>query len=163
MPYNNNSFNNDQERILREQATQKARATRDASIALQQEAYPFFIPLNNITVPANNVNLSQALTVGSDGDFLIHYITGDIEPSAGGLSTISVRITDQGRGNNITEGYVNANLFLSPGIRTNQLQMPWKFRYLVRATSTLQLDFLNIDVADRVINITFYGQKILRG
>jgi len=137
------------------------REFRQQELIRQKSEYPFFIPLNTVTVAASNVNTTQTITIGSDGDFRISHITGAIEPNGNSLNTISVQITDQGAGRNLTEGYIPANLFLSPGINTNQLFFPWKFNYTVKATATLKFDFLNSDATARTIDILLYGTKIL--
>lgn len=153
---------NQNERILRQRAIEKAHAIRDAKLALQSEQYNFFIPLTGVTVLADSVNTPASVQIGSDGDFAIKKITGDFVPNASSLCTISVKISDQGRGNNLTEGYVPLNLFLSPGSSTNALFFAWDFNYILRATSTLQLDFLNTDTSNRAVNLLFFGEKILR-
>ena len=141
----------------------KTKVVQQAQMTLQATQNEMFIPLPEITVLASNVNVTQTVTINADGPYKIKAMTGDIEPDASGINTISIKITDMGTGRPLTDGaYVPANLFLTPGIRTNTLFNPWRFNHILKPNSSLQFDFLNSDGTNRVCNIVLFGIK-LRG
>ena len=139
---------------LRDRALKNSMARTQASKALQENEYDHFLPLSNIVVPAGNGITSASVTITQDGDFRIKEILGSFEKSAGVAPTISVRISDQGRGNTIIQGFAPLHLLLTPGEISNPRYYPQKLKYTFSRSSTILFEFTNSDaVNSATVNI----------
>jgi len=157
---------------LRNEALSRTNAQRAAAMANQENEYRFNYVVPTVSVPANNVVTPVTLQIGADGDFFLKAITGSFQNATGaGVNsnkTVSVRITDQGRGNLLTDGFCPLWLFLTPGLLTDQLFFPYKFDYIFKRTATILLEFVSSAVAvapafeNSTVNIVLHGRKVLR-
>lgn len=123
------------------------------------------------------------LTIDQDADFMIHKITGSVYGPVNangvvqtdgatnfpmpGTTTgfagrgITVKITDTGTGRDLTNGFVPAELLLSPGYG-RQFYTPYPIKYFAIRNSKIRFDFRNRDQAASArqqIDIALNGDK----
>jgi hypothetical protein len=187
---------------MRLQSFERITASRRAIELDQQNAFQFHIP-RQVTVPAGSTIVSLPITIGADGDFLmekvmISFTLSQSATDASGTApnpyykkpSLTLKVTDKGRGNLLTDSFVPVELIATPGIidstqvtptsgtaytlqNSNQLIYPFKWKYYFKATSTILIEILNLAPAlpstapiptanDCVLKIDLYGTKILR-
>jgi len=157
---------------------------RDRKIAQQKETARHIYPTQKITIPAatggNAGSADYQLVIGADADFHILAITGSYgfsylkdptQPEGptnpviahptpqDGAEDVAVRITDASTGRLLTEGYVDLELFLSPGAVGNPLRMLYEMDHIVTRAKHLRLEFLNYDSDPCVVQMAFHGRK----
>ena len=121
------------------------------------------IALPLITVaPGGAIVTPVAINLPSDGNFELLAMTGSFTVPPGELPNVAVRFSDSsGNGNDLTEGYVDLELFLSPGPAGQPLRTFYKFNYLFDPNTTLRAEFINRSPATPVqVKIAFHGRKI---
>lgn len=161
-----------------------AREYRDNKIKQQNEAMRSIYPTQKITIgSATGANAGSAdyqLIVGADADFHILGVTGvygflylkdPTQPEGptnpiishptpqDGAEDVSVRITDASSGKLLTEGYVDLELFLSPGAVGNPLRMIYEFDHIITRSKAIRLEFLNYDSDPCIVQMAFHGRK----
>lgn len=133
---------------------------------VQLTKYDFSYVLN--VAVANNTTLPAILTIEQDADFLVERITGNAygptdvnglrlvtQPTVFPLAGTSVgfadrglmiKITDTGAGRELTNGFVPAELLLSPGYGI-AMNMPYPFRYYALRNTKFRFDIRNRDTS----------------
>lgn len=136
----------------------------------------------NISV-ANNTTLPAILTIEQDADFFIERVTGscygptdvngvrqlasatdfDMAGTTAGYADrgLMMKITDTGAGRELTNGFVPAELILSPGYSIT-LHQPYPFRYFALRNTKFRFDLRNRDTAANLfhtISIAVNGFK----
>jgi hypothetical protein len=157
---------------------------------VQLSKYDFTYVLN-IAV-ANNTTLPATLTIEQDADFRIEQITGECYgpcdangirsinastdfplagtavPSGAGLGAyadrgLMLKMTDTGAGRELTNGFVPAELILSPGYGI-ALHQPYPFRYFALRNTKFRFDIRNRDTQASLfhfISIAVNGYKYM--
>lgn len=136
----------------------------------------------NISV-ANNTTLPAILTIEQDADFFIERITGscygptdangvrqllsntdfDMAGTTAGYADrgLMLKLTDTGAGRELTNGFVPAELMLSPGYGI-ALHQPYPFRYFALRNTKFRFDIRNRDTVAELfhtISIAVNGYK----
>lgn len=149
---------------------------------VQKYKYNFTYTVNALVNPSST--LPVFLTIEQDADFLIERITGSVYgptdanaiPAAAntdfpmpGIAAgagfagrgITLQITDTGAGRTLTNGFVPAELLLTPGYGI-QFHLPYPVKYFARRNSKIRFDFRNRDTqanARHNIDIALNGTK----
>lgn len=121
------------------------------------------IALPLVSVPfGGNVVLPVAVNLPSDGYFELIGITGSFDVPPGQKPGVAIRLSDStGNGNDLTEGFVDLDLFLSPGPSGEPLRMVYKFNYLFQPNSTIRAEFINRSPdTDVDVKLALHGRKV---
>ena len=157
---------------------------RDRKIAQQKETMRYIYPTQKIVVAAatgNNPGSSDyQLVIGADADFHILGVTGSYgflyaknpaEPVSStnpiiahsapqdGAEDVAVRMTDAATGRLLTEGYVDLELFMSPGAAGNPLRLIYEMDHIITRSKHIRLEFLNYDSDICQVQMAFHGRK----
>lgn len=147
---------------------------RDRKISQQRETMRYIYPTQKILVPAASGNnpgsADYQLVIGADADFHILGVTGSYgflygSPETShatpqdGAEDVAIRMTDAATGRLLTEGYVDLELFLSPGAVGNPLRMIYEMDHIVTRSKHIRLEFLNYDTDKCQVQMAFHGRK----
>lgn len=134
-------------------------------------------------IVAASASLPTILTIEQDADFLLEKFTGSVYGPCddNGIPTatatdfpmpgiaagaghagrgLTVRITDQGSGRDMTNGYVPVETLLTPGYGY-QFHLPYPAKYFMNRSSKIRFDFRNRDTqAQHAVDITLNGFKL---
>lgn len=131
-------------------------------INAQRYKWRNIIALPLITIAPGGVSVTPvSINLPSDGYFELLAVTGAFTVPVGETPQCAVRFSDSsGNGNDLTEGFVDLDLILSPGPAGEPLRTFYKFNYIFQPNSTLRADFINRSPATPVdVKIAFHGRK----
>jgi len=156
---------------------------QEAAYRRAVQLYKYFYTYTVTAIVPPNATVPVILSIEQDADFFIEKITGacygpctaagivtpavatdfDMPGTAIGFAGrgISIQLTDTGAGRELTNGFIPAELFLTPGYMNGFFQ-PYRVQWFVRRNSKLRFDIRNRDTqagANQQVDIALSGYK----